>query len=194
MYGLTLLCWACQCRSLDAVKKIVQQGNVDINQNNNGPHQMTALHTAAAVNFIGGIDYLIRQPNLDLDQQDRAGLTALHYAARSNHHESLKALLEAGARLDVTDSNGNLALHYAIRHQNPSSFIIQLLLRKRERNNPSWTNLIWSAGDGHYSTMEESIAVIRNIQVLHRLPSKSWRIYTHGARWLVGRRVWRQKK
>lgn len=168
-YGLNLLCWACQCKSLDAVKKILQQGNVDINQNNNGPHQLTALHIAAAVNFIGGVEYLIQQPNLDLNQQDRAGLTALHYAARSNHYGSVKALLKAGAQLDVTDSNGKVALHYAISHPNPLPSIIQLLLEKRERNNPSCINLIWAANNGNHSALEESIAVIRNIQILHRL-------------------------
>ncbi|GAN04854.1 conserved hypothetical protein [Mucor ambiguus] len=168
-YGLNLLCWACQCRSLDAVKMILQQGNVDINQNNNGLHQLTALHIAAAANFISGIDYLIQQPNLDLNQQDKTGLTALHHAARSNHYDSAKALLEAGARLDVADNNGKLALHYAIRQRNPSPNTIQLLLEKRERNNPSWINLVWSASRGHYSAIEESIAIIRNIQILHQL-------------------------
>ncbi|CAO0800187.1 unnamed protein product [Mucor circinelloides] len=152
-YGLSLLCWACQY----------------INQNNNGPHQMAALHIAAAVNFISGIDYLIQQPNLDLNQQDRAGLTALHYTARSNHYDSAKALLEAGARLDVVDSNGKLALHYAIHHHSPSQKIIQLLLEKPERNNPSWTNLIWSSSKSCDSVMEESITFIRNIQVMHQL-------------------------
>ncbi|KAL9537569.1 hypothetical protein MBANPS3_011658 [Mucor bainieri] len=168
-YGLNLLCWACQCRSLEAVKKILQQGTIDINQNNNGPHQLAALHIATAVNFISGIDYLIQQPNLDLNQQDKSGLTALHYAARSNHLDSARTLLEAGARLDITDSTGKLALNYAIRHQNPSPDIIQLLLEKRERNNPSWINLIWSAYDGYHSLMEESIAAIRNIRILHQL-------------------------
>lgn len=168
-YGLNLLCWACQCKSLDAVKKILQQGDVDINQNSNGPYQLTALHITAAVNFISGIEYLIQQPNLDLNQQDRAGLTALHYAARSKHYDSVKVLLEAGARLDVADRNGKLALHYAIRHRDPSPSIIRLLLEKRERNNPSCINLVWSASNGNYSAIEESIAVIRNIQILHQL-------------------------
>lgn len=168
-YGLNLLCWACQCKSLVAVKRILQQGDIDINQNNNGPHQMTALHIAAAVNFIGGLDYLIQQPNLDLNQQDSTGLTALHYAARSNHYAAAKALLEAGARLDVADTNGRLALHYTIRHQNPSPHFIRLLLEKRERNNPSWINLIWSASNGCHSAMEESISVIRDIQVMHQI-------------------------
>ncbi|KAG2194700.1 hypothetical protein INT46_001946 [Mucor plumbeus] len=168
-YGLNLLCWACQCKSLDAVKKILQQGDIDINQSN-GPHQMTALHIAAAVDFISGIDYLVQQPNLNLNQQDKAGLTALHYTARSNHYNSAKVLLEAGARLDLFDINGKLALHYAIR-QNYVSDIVDLFLQKRERNNPSWTNLIWSTSSNNNlnCVMEEAIAVIRNIQIMHQL-------------------------
>jgi ankyrin repeat protein len=165
-YGLNLLCWACQCRSLDAVKKILQQGVIDINQRH-GPHQMTALHIAAAVDFASGIDCLALDPNLDLNQKDAFGSTALHYAARSNHCASITVLLDAGARLDVYDKKNKLALHYAIR--NASLSLISLILSKRERNNPSLTNLIWFSPENGNNIIEEAIVNTGNSLILSQL-------------------------
>jgi ankyrin repeat protein len=165
-YGLNLLCWACQCRSLDAVKKILQQGVIDINQRH-GPHQMTALHIAAAVDFASGIDCLALDPNLDLNQKDAFGSTALHYAARSNHYASISVLLDAGARLDVYDKKNKLALHYAIQHANLP--LISLVLSKRERNNPSLTNLVWFSPENGNNVIEETIVNTGNSLILSQL-------------------------
>ncbi|KAI8050144.1 ankyrin repeat-containing domain protein [Gilbertella persicaria] len=166
-YGLNLLCWACQCRSLEAVKCIVQQGSIDINQRH-GPHQITALHIAAVVNFTAGIDYLTQHPNLDINQKDLFGLTAAHYAARSDHIEATRILIEAGARLDMYDKKGKLPLHYAI--QNASVDLIRLLLVKRERNNPTMINLVWSAATLHdHNVIQETIVVTGNSLILKAL-------------------------
>ena len=153
-YGLNLLCWACQCRSLEAVDKILQQGDMDINQKH-GPHRITALHIAAAVDFSVGIDRLTSHPGLDLNVQDIFGLTALHYAARHNKINSLKTLLEVGARSDLYDSHGRLAIHYSIRNANTES--VDIILSKRGRNNPTFTNLVWSSAKDFPCAMEETI-------------------------------------
>lgn len=155
-YGLNLLCWACQCRSIDAVKKILQQGDIDINQRH-GPHQITALHIAAAVDFSTGIDCLTQHPNLDLNIKDIFGSTAVHYAARHNKKLSLTTLLDVGARSDLYDRHGRLALHYAVR--NSSLELIDIILSRRGRNNPTFTNLIWSTIDDHNSAIEEAIII-----------------------------------
>lgn len=153
-YGLNLLCWACQCRSIEAVKKILQQGDMDINQRH-GPHHITALHVAAAVDFPTGIDCLTQHPNLDLNLKDTYGLTAVHYAAKHGKTASMVILLEAGARSDLYDRQGKLALHYAIRNSNIK--LANMILSKRGRNNPTFTNLIWASLNGNNSAIEESI-------------------------------------
>ncbi|GAA5815867.1 hypothetical protein MFLAVUS_009386 [Mucor flavus] len=161
-YGLNLLCWACQCKSIDAVKKIIQQGFIDINERN-GPHQITALHVAAAVNFHEGIDCLTEHPDLDLNIKDAFGLTAVHYAAKHSKNDAMYILLEAGARSDIFDRYGRLALHYAIRNSNTE--IVQMTLSKRGRNNPTFTNLIWSSTSKNHSTVEEAIIMAAGNQV-----------------------------
>lgn len=167
-YGLNLLCWACQCKSIEAVKKILQQGDIDINQRH-GPHQITALHVAAAVDFSSGIDYLTQHPNLDLNLRDIYGLTAVHYAARHSKIASMATLLEAGARSDMYDRQGKLALHYAIRNSNVK--IANMILAKRGRNNPTFTNLIWASSNGSNCAIEESIimAVGNSTEMLKEL-------------------------
>lgn len=46
--------------------------------------------------------------------RDRAGYTALHYAARAGHHDVVQYLLEEGAPVDATTSSGNAtSLHKA---------------------------------------------------------------------------------
>lgn len=167
-YGLNLLCWACQCRSLEAVKKILQKGDIDINQRH-GPHQITALHIAAAVDFSAGIDCLTEHPNLDLNVKDIYGLTAVHYAARHNKANSIKTLLEVGARSDLYDRHGRLAIHYAIRNSNVE--IVNTILSMKGRNNPTFTNLVWSSINEHNCAMEEAIimAVGNSTEMLKQL-------------------------
>ncbi|KAG2228447.1 hypothetical protein INT48_002728 [Thamnidium elegans] len=153
-YGLNLLCWACQCKSIEAVKKLIRQGYIDINERN-GPHQITALHIAAAVNFYEGIDCLTEHPDLDLNIKDAFGLTAVHYAAKHNKNDAVYTLLEVGARSDIFDQYGRLALHYAIRNSNKE--IVQMILSKRGSNNPTFTNLIWSSTNKNHCIIEEAI-------------------------------------
>ncbi|KAI7905424.1 ankyrin repeat-containing domain protein [Cokeromyces recurvatus] len=146
--GINLLCWACQCQSLEALKRILQRGvGMDMINQGQGPYRLTPLHIAASVGFSAGIDALIKHPDLDLNQTDIRGWTALHYTAYDHLETSTCLLLEAGARVDLYDTSGRLALHYAIR--NKSLKIIRSLLVKRERNNPTSINLIWSSSGQH---------------------------------------------
>ena len=46
-----------------------------------------------------------------IDAQDEAGRTALHYACRSGHHQSVQYLLDYGAAIDVKDRNGRAPIH-----------------------------------------------------------------------------------
>lgn len=45
-----------------------------------------------------------------IDEKDREGNTALHYACRFGNVEAIKVLLTAGARTDLQDNDGNSAL------------------------------------------------------------------------------------
>ena len=42
----------------------------------------------------------------NLDHHDKTGTSALHAAAQEGHPEVVKALIDAGAALDITDNRG----------------------------------------------------------------------------------------
>lgn len=79
----------------------------------------TALHAAARSGPIDPYAAEVTQvlltrgarPNL----QDHAGMSPLHFAAKTISHRTLKALLAAGASPTLRDEEGATALHHAIR-------------------------------------------------------------------------------
>ena len=50
-----------------------------------------------------------------MDEYDRFGKTALHYAAPRGALETNDLLLDRGERVDAPDQKGQTALHYAAR-------------------------------------------------------------------------------
>ncbi|PLN83593.1 ankyrin repeat-containing domain protein [Aspergillus taichungensis] len=76
----------------------------------------TSLHYAAKACQSNIVGYLLElyQGDMSLvNAQSLAGRTALHEAARSGRHESVKLLLDAGADPTVGDARGRSALHAA---------------------------------------------------------------------------------
>lgn len=74
----------------------------------------TALHVAMRDAYVDTAMYLIGLPDIDLDIQDRHGLTALHFAL--HRHILVQALLEAGADINITmPRGGQNALHVALK-------------------------------------------------------------------------------
>lgn len=64
----------------------------------------------------------------DVDSRDKAGRTALHYAANSNGREldELRALLASGADIEATDDSGWRPLHFAA--QKGSVDVVEMLV------------------------------------------------------------------
>ncbi|KAI7853048.1 ankyrin repeat-containing domain protein, partial [Circinella umbellata] len=89
-----------------------------------GPARSTALHIAASVGFLNGIDaILLRQQQnsnneIDLDPiinaLDKHGQTPLHSAILSNQSACVELLLKYGARMDIQDNQGQLPLHLSV--------------------------------------------------------------------------------
>ena len=57
---------------------------------------------------------MLRHPGLDVNKQDDAGITPLHFAARAREAQWVEALLAIeGINATLADTNGMTALHYA---------------------------------------------------------------------------------
>ncbi|KAI4178117.1 MAG: hypothetical protein LQ348_005686, partial [Seirophora lacunosa] len=86
----------------------------------NGPLQPIdcgpSLRAAAEFGQVDVITQLLRRETIDVDAADKAdGITALHFAARNDHHEIVKLLHAHGAQSKMTDCDGRAAIHHAIR-------------------------------------------------------------------------------
>ncbi|MDO9410479.1 ankyrin repeat domain-containing protein [Patulibacter sp.] len=89
-----------------------------------------ALIDALFGNDRDAIDRAIRAvPDVNAGPKDHHGPAPLHYAAQEHSAEGTRALLEAGAHVDVLDEHGNTPLHYASFDRVEPDETIGLLLR-----------------------------------------------------------------
>ncbi|XP_053672817.1 ankyrin repeat domain-containing protein 39 [Anopheles nili] len=107
------------------------------------------IWSAAMNNEIERLDMLITKGHLN--DRDSCGYTALHYAARSGHHDACLLLLSRGLGVDEVTNGGVTALHRAAMMGH--SKIVQLLLahdaNPLHRDNDGRTALHRAAENGH---------------------------------------------
>ena len=87
---------------------------------------LTALHDAAAANYVQTIRLLASKGAKLNPVEHIHGWTPLHLAAITNKEESVKTLLELGANPNVQDASGRTPIYYA--DESGRGNILQLLL------------------------------------------------------------------
>jgi len=65
---------------------------------------------------------------IDLNEQDKGGWTALHFAAQNGDISIARILLENGAKVDIKEEYGNTALGKAVFNSRGKGDMIKLLL------------------------------------------------------------------
>lgn len=107
----TILHKAAHSGDLNQVKKIVEEGKIDINAP--GASDRRPLHRAAASDNIPMCTYLVTNGAI-VDQEDRTGRTPLHWACISGAATSTNYLVnEVKANIFAQASDGNSPLHLA---------------------------------------------------------------------------------
>jgi hypothetical protein len=84
------------------------------------------LHAAASDGNAEQLKQLLDEADVDADQADEEGRTALHFAVGYGEIECAKLLINAKANVDIKDSNQNTPLHYAAGYGQADS--VKLLL------------------------------------------------------------------
>jgi ankyrin repeat protein len=113
----------------------------------------TPLSKAAAMGDLARIEALLKE-NVDPNDSDGRGVTALMWAARAGEVDSIRALMGAGARVDAQDhANGWTALQHAV-HKNQKDAASALL---EAGANPT-PALIMAAGYGQTAVVRELLA------------------------------------
>lgn len=88
-----------------------------------------ALIDALSSNDRAAIDRAIKDvPDVNSRPRQHGGPAPLHYAAQEHSDEGTRALLEAGAHVDVLDEFGNTPLHYASFDRDEPDTTIRVLL------------------------------------------------------------------
>lgn len=102
-------------------------GDLDINTTNDQEFDRTALMLAARGGNLKIVKTLIAHHDIDLDLQDRNGMTALILAVRERHRAIVEILLNAGASVNMMDSHaGRTPLRYAAERDFPE--LVSLLM------------------------------------------------------------------
>ncbi|KAJ8665197.1 hypothetical protein QAD02_006859 [Eretmocerus hayati] len=93
-------------KSMKKVIELVEENRCITNARDS--YGMTALHWTAQLNDSSSfVRYLIKQSDSILNAVDHNKRTALHYATLRNHSKCAKALVEAGAIVDLVDEDGH---------------------------------------------------------------------------------------
>lgn len=118
----------CQSKDKEAFEKLLEQGNLDITEND-----LTPLHTCA-----GNPEFLekLMNRNLPINRRVKHNMkTALHYAVDFGSLPSIEILLKNGADPTIKDDEGNTAYRLARERNNyPAIYLIRyhMLVNKQD--------------------------------------------------------------
>jgi ankyrin repeat protein len=108
----------------EEVKRILS----DIGLNVSDGYSRSALIWATFYRNNGLLTWLINN-QADINQQDRDGYSALHFAAQEKNEEAAKLLLAAGAMIDIVDVHGNTPLWTAVFSARGDTRLIKLYVQ-----------------------------------------------------------------
>nr|CAH7734314.1 unnamed protein product [Callosobruchus chinensis] len=108
--------------SLELVKQLVNSGkSVNINDNKGN----TPLHVAVLLSRSDMVDFFLTCDELNLDNQNFFGETALLLACRSGKIELAQKLIGKGANVNMPDSYGRTPLHYTMKNPKLGQLLIE---------------------------------------------------------------------
>ena len=143
----------CKEGDLEGVKAALQRGD-DVNKNEYG---WTALMWAVFYNHNSVVALLLRSsPKIDVNQQDKQGKCALHYASEWKNNGALKLLLDVPTiDVNIVTNIGDSAVHRACLGDNVEG--LKLLL-----SHPSLTAPTLNLKDKCYGDTPVMLAVKQN--------------------------------
>lgn len=93
------------------IKFLVRRGANTSIKDNEGKN---VIHASAQSEQVASIYYFLTNHNMNVDEGDNNGSTALHWAAYLHCEISLTYLIAWGAGVNIQDIDGNTPLHLAV--------------------------------------------------------------------------------
>lgn len=94
--------WAVKTEDMNNVTSFLKQLGINVTDQN----QRTPIHWAADYGQVSVIEFLCKQPGVNVNAKDRFGITPLLAAVYENHEEAVKVLLANGADKSVRGPSG----------------------------------------------------------------------------------------
>ncbi len=144
---------AFKLRQAETMSRLLLTGHCDQLTNLLSDSGASSLHCFAHCGILSGLIYLLKLKNTEVNKKDNDGWTPLDCAARYDHKECLKALLnEPGILINEKTNDGWTPLNFAAR--NGHTECLKALLNApdilvNEKNNDGWTPLNCAARYGH---------------------------------------------
>jgi ankyrin repeat protein len=109
--GMTPILLAAHCQQADVIYVLLKN---DVNVHAVDNEQHTALHLACKSDCMKSAFYLIEFSDLNVNQVDFYGQTAIFYAFANSNYDLVQYLISCGAKIDVYDNQNYLPLHIGI--------------------------------------------------------------------------------
>ncbi|XP_063687583.1 neurogenic locus notch homolog protein 2-like isoform X2 [Bolinopsis microptera] len=110
--GETQLHVICRNKKTDELKRVLAQGNVDVNMADSSGR--TPLYAAVGSDAVEIVDILLEVEGIDLEKAIvQKGSTPLILATKMVYNSIVEKLLKARAQVNAVDSSGRTALHWA---------------------------------------------------------------------------------
>ena len=152
--GWTALHFSAENGSYEIVKYFINMG-IDINLKTK--HGMNCLHIAADYGHTNLCKTLMKKHNLDLEEPNDNGWTALHYSAKNDSYELVKFFTDMGIDTNLKATDGINCLHIAAEYENLNlckTLINEYNVDVQIPDNDGWTALHFSAKNGNYEIVK----------------------------------------
>ncbi|XP_071941669.1 inversin-like isoform X2 [Antedon mediterranea] len=135
--GRTALHWAAHKGNFRFLKLLLSRGCSWREQDNEG---QAALHLITKHKNTKCLGYLMKFLEAgDVDLQDKANRTALHWSASYGNEEAIKMLIKYNSNIGIPDIEGKTPLHWAAKADNDQSAVNSVrLLLEREASVINW--------------------------------------------------------